>query len=209
MTPGLLRYWHTYRHLRPRQVIGKARLVFTPSRLVTRPAPSCRAFSPGRYVTPAAQDARIVEDGRISVLGQTRSLDVHGWDDPAVDTLWRYHLHYFDYLNAEGADGMGGRPPAPAVTLDPGEPAGQGHGVGGVPDVTTHPQLDQVGAAREPALAGGSREPRQPGALVVPAPRDEPARQPPAGQRERARVGRDVLRGRGERAVAGARPRCP
>ena len=36
-------------------------------------------------------------------LNEARSLSQHGWDDPAVEKLWRYNLHYFDDLNAEGA----------------------------------------------------------------------------------------------------------
>ncbi|MEP9373754.1 alginate lyase family protein [Mesorhizobium sp. KR1-2] len=37
-------------------------------------------------------------------LNEVRSLSQHGWDDPAVAKLWRYNLHYFDDLNAEGAE---------------------------------------------------------------------------------------------------------
>ena len=105
MTSGLLRDWRTYRHLRLRQVIGKARLVLMGSRLASGPAPGRRPVSPGRFVAPARRDACVVDGGRFCLLGETRSLDPHGWDDPAVDLLWRYHLHYFDDLNADGADG--------------------------------------------------------------------------------------------------------
>jgi uncharacterized heparinase superfamily protein len=37
-------------------------------------------------------------------LNEMRSLSRHGWDDPAVAKLWLYNLHYFDDLNAEGAE---------------------------------------------------------------------------------------------------------
>jgi Uncharacterized protein conserved in bacteria len=37
-------------------------------------------------------------------LGATASLDDIGWDEQRVDKLWRYNLHYFEDLNAAGAD---------------------------------------------------------------------------------------------------------
>src|SRR5690606_16865601 len=30
-----------------------------------------------------------------------------GWDSPKEEKLWRYNLHYFDYLNVEGAAELG------------------------------------------------------------------------------------------------------
>ncbi|WP_198415003.1 heparinase II/III family protein [Piscinibacter terrae] len=36
-------------------------------------------------------------------LSVERTLDDGGWDNPAVPLLWRYNLHYFDDLNAQGA----------------------------------------------------------------------------------------------------------
>jgi uncharacterized heparinase superfamily protein len=36
-------------------------------------------------------------------LSETRSLVDCGWDDVDVPKLWRYNLHYFDDLNAEGS----------------------------------------------------------------------------------------------------------
>lgn len=40
--------------------------------------------------------------GTFVFLNETRGLEA-GWDDPAAPKLWRYNLHYFDDLNAEGA----------------------------------------------------------------------------------------------------------
>lgn len=36
-------------------------------------------------------------------LSETHSLDTLGWDDPSIERLWRYNLHYFDDLSARGA----------------------------------------------------------------------------------------------------------
>jgi uncharacterized heparinase superfamily protein len=36
-------------------------------------------------------------------LNETHDLADHGWDDLALEKLWRYNLHYFDDLNAQDA----------------------------------------------------------------------------------------------------------
>lgn len=37
---------------------------------------------------------------RLRFLNEEHHLDECGWDDPGIDRLWRYNLHYFDDLNA-------------------------------------------------------------------------------------------------------------
>jgi uncharacterized heparinase superfamily protein len=105
MTPDVPHYWHTFRHLRARQVIGRVRLLALPSSPEVGPAPRRRPCGAGRFVTPARRDACVIDGDRFCLLGETRGLGAHGWDDPGVEKLWRYHLHYFDDLNADGADG--------------------------------------------------------------------------------------------------------
>ncbi|MDB5905722.1 MAG: Heparinase family protein, partial [Betaproteobacteria bacterium] len=58
----------------------------------------------GTWAAPARRKASLVERERFCLLNQTHALSDRGWDDEALDKLWRYHLHYFDDLNAEGAD---------------------------------------------------------------------------------------------------------
>jgi len=41
---------------------------------------------------------------RFEFLNDARDLTEYGWDDPRLGRLWRYHLHYFDDLNACEAD---------------------------------------------------------------------------------------------------------
>lgn len=42
---------------------------------------------------------KALEEGRFEFLGQEHCYpDTIDWDDPAVSHLWRYHLHYFGYL---------------------------------------------------------------------------------------------------------------
>jgi uncharacterized heparinase superfamily protein len=52
---------------------------------------------------PAQREGSLVGADSLRFLNETGRLSDHGWDDPGQEKLWRYHLHYFDDLNAEGA----------------------------------------------------------------------------------------------------------
>ncbi len=103
LTPSRARlYWNTARHLRPVQFY--ARLWFRAS----RPKPDLRPAQPlrqraGAWALPARRLPSQTGPDSFRFLNEERSLSAHGWDDPAVAKLWRYNLHYFDDLNAEGA----------------------------------------------------------------------------------------------------------
>lgn len=95
-------YWRTARHLKPIQVFGRLWLhLYSPSPDLD-PAPAPRR-STGSWVRPAARSPSLTGEGDFRLLGSERRLDECGWDDPAVDRLWRYNLHYLDDLNADGA----------------------------------------------------------------------------------------------------------
>lgn len=97
-------YGETLRHLRPIQIYG--RLWFR----MVRPRPDLRAppsqrLQTGQWVMPARRRQSQTGAEEFRFLNETRSLPRHGWDDPELSKLWRYNLHYFDDLNAEGAQG--------------------------------------------------------------------------------------------------------
>lgn len=98
--PSFLTYWHTVRYLRPIQFYGRIRLRLGRPRIDARPAPPVRERR-GPWVVPAARRASLVGPSEFRFLNETHALDDHGWDDPALEKLWRYNLHYFDDLNAE------------------------------------------------------------------------------------------------------------
>ena len=53
----------------------------------------------GEAITAAIERARAVSEGRFSFLNQEAHLGMQpGWNDPRLSQLWRYHLHYFDYV---------------------------------------------------------------------------------------------------------------
>lgn len=96
------RLWRTVRHLKPIQVIGRAHFLWHRPRVDLRPAPPLRA-AVGPWVLPAAREQSLLGPLRLRYLSVERSLDDCGWDRPDVERLWRYNLHYFDDLNAQGA----------------------------------------------------------------------------------------------------------
>jgi uncharacterized heparinase superfamily protein len=96
------RLWRTVRHLKAQQLLG--RIVFR----MRGPTPDQRAPPPlraaaGSWVMPAMRAPSLGEAGRVTLLNVTRELEECGWDNPSVDHLWRYNLHYFDDLNARDA----------------------------------------------------------------------------------------------------------
>lgn len=97
------RLWRTVRWLRTEQVIGRVRF------RLQRPQPDLRPSPPrrpprGAWVRPPARPPSLVAATTMQFLGETHALDTVGWDDPALALLWRYNQHYFDDLNAQGAD---------------------------------------------------------------------------------------------------------
>ena len=95
-------YWETLRHLRPIQIYGRLRHVLPRSAPRDRAPPRQREFA-SRWLASPTRSQSYYGRGVFRFLDETRSLAFHGWDDPAVDRLWRYNLHYFDDLNAEAA----------------------------------------------------------------------------------------------------------
>ena len=99
---GVGTFWRTVRHLKPAQVLARLRFRLHKPTPDLRPAPARLALI-GPWVQPAARDASLVGSGRLVFLNVERDLDACGWDDPQIEKLWRYNLHYFDDLNAIGS----------------------------------------------------------------------------------------------------------
>ncbi len=97
-------YWHTLRHLRLQQIYG--RLLFRLSRpsVDAAPPPPVRVSLGRRFVVPARRHATLIGPQTFRFLNVARDLDGDQWDDPELPKLWRYNLHYFDDLNAEGSE---------------------------------------------------------------------------------------------------------
>lgn len=104
MTSALATYWHTLRHLKPVQFYGRVLFKLRKPRVDLSPAPPMRPLL-GTWVMPAQREPSFSGEAHFRFLNEARNLDqLQGWDDAAVDKLWLYNLHYFDTLNAEGAE---------------------------------------------------------------------------------------------------------
>jgi uncharacterized heparinase superfamily protein len=97
-----VRYWNTVRYLKPIQVYGRIWFRLTRPRVDLRPASPIRGVS-GTPVPGAERAPSLLGPDRFRFLNDTLDLAAHGWDDPGLDKLWRYNLHYFDDLNARDA----------------------------------------------------------------------------------------------------------
>jgi uncharacterized heparinase superfamily protein len=103
----LERLYQTLRWLRPRQLYGRAWFRAYRPRPDRRPAPGLRFAAPG-WVPPAARQPSLQGPELVCLLDEARDISHEGaWDDPTASRLWRYHLHYFDDLNARGAASRG------------------------------------------------------------------------------------------------------
>lgn len=98
-----LLYARTLRHLRPAQLLGRARRALPRVPVDRAPAPQVRGDVPP-LAAPARRAPVLVGPTRVEMLGEAGDLAGQGdWDDAARTALWRYHAHYFDDLRAEGA----------------------------------------------------------------------------------------------------------
>jgi uncharacterized heparinase superfamily protein len=96
-------YWHTLKYLRPIQFTGRLRFWWSRPKPNLTPPPPLRPVV-GSWQTPASRSASLIGPGHFLFLGQQGSLEADGWDNIAQTKLWRYNQHYFDDLNAVGAD---------------------------------------------------------------------------------------------------------
>ncbi|MBL8287711.1 MAG: alginate lyase family protein [Rubrivivax sp.] len=102
------RLWRTVRWLKAAQIAGRVRFRLQRPRPDLRAPPPVRALAAGAsgasvWVQPPQREASLLAPTRLGFLGVEHDLDAVGWDDPALPLLWRYNLHYFDDLNAAGA----------------------------------------------------------------------------------------------------------
>lgn len=106
---NLALYLRTIRHLRPRQVtarlLGQLRIARGehPLRGGQRvpPYPGCRWHPLGAFLPPGRQENVAAEmlRGSLMFLNERRETGwPPRWSEINAPRLWRYHLHYFDYL---------------------------------------------------------------------------------------------------------------
>lgn len=100
MIGTIARYWHTLRHLRPVQVYGRLQYRLYRPAIDAHQAPPVRNIGARHWVAPAEHEGSMQGPTLFHLVGRTADLSDHGWDDPAMDKLWRYNLHYFADLTS-------------------------------------------------------------------------------------------------------------
>lgn len=100
------RLYHTVRHLRREQIVGRIRqyllryLVPSSRDLPTRRQKPVRGLVEGRRRPPS-----MIGPNEFIFLNRAGRLkSAADWNDPKREKLWLYNLHYFDDLNAVGAE---------------------------------------------------------------------------------------------------------
>lgn len=102
---GFGQYWETLRHLKPTQFYGRLWFRLARPQVDSRAAPSLRTRAADAWVAPARRRPSLLGPTTFDFLNASRDLDPDGWENAEASKLWLYNLHYFDDLNAHGADG--------------------------------------------------------------------------------------------------------
>ncbi len=95
MLAKAIRLYHTVKYLKLKQVVW--RLIYLLPRLRTP-----QTSSPKTKSIPFINIIKrgITKDyNHFTFLSEVNQLSLVGWDNPSQSKLWRYNLHYFDYLN--------------------------------------------------------------------------------------------------------------
>ena len=120
--------FHTVKYLKPVQVFGRIwfRLYRPPVNQALR---LTRRTVTGPWLTPCKKVASFLGTSEFRFLNHTRSCVFPGdWNNPEWDKLWLYNLHYFDDLQAAGADRKQAQHAGLIDAWIKGNPPGQGNG---------------------------------------------------------------------------------
>ncbi len=99
----LFRLFRTVRYLRREQIIGRVMFKLHKPHPDLSPPPALRVPS-GPWVDGARRRPSLSGATEFNVLGNRWDIGEHGWDSQHIPKLTRYNLHYFDDLNAAGAE---------------------------------------------------------------------------------------------------------
>ena len=95
------RIWFTVRRLKVRQILYRVWYSLRRPRAIVPPV-IVRANFRGT-IPHIAGPIRMTGPTRFRFLNETKELERVGWQGTGCSDLWRYHLHYFDDLNAQKA----------------------------------------------------------------------------------------------------------
>ena len=96
----ILLYWHTLRFLKPIQIFGRIWFYFNRVKIRTAPSLKIRQ-SIGKWIEPIPKKSKLISSNVFFFLNLEGDLREVGWGGAGKDRLWKYNLHYFDYLLSE------------------------------------------------------------------------------------------------------------
>ena len=97
-------YFHTVRYLKPMQIWGRLWHKFSTGGLSTKPSPAVSKVQ-GKWICRSERGRTMLSAERFRFLNQEANVpDAQAWHRDDMPMLWLYNLHYFDDLNAQGAD---------------------------------------------------------------------------------------------------------
>jgi uncharacterized heparinase superfamily protein len=96
-------YWRTVRHLRREQIWGRLSRLVPRAAVAAAPAPPLRVRG-GWFGQPILRSGPIRQGSSFSFLNRSAAvLRRADWNDGRQAQLWRYNLHYFDWLREQAA----------------------------------------------------------------------------------------------------------
>ena len=93
-------YWNTIRYLKPIQVFGRIWFHLCKPKAVSQKALS-RKSAKGYWQAVPTKPKSLTGFQVFTFLNVEGKLKDITWQAPAMSKLWRYNLHYFDYLNSD------------------------------------------------------------------------------------------------------------
>ncbi len=97
-------FWHTVKYLKPVQIYGRIWYYLYRPRVPSLISPSIR-FPDNTFTPPIKKERSLISPTRFRFLNQEHdAVRDSDWNNPAIDKLWLYNLHYFDYLNEEDGE---------------------------------------------------------------------------------------------------------
>ncbi len=95
MLTKAIRLYHTVKYLKFRQVVW--RLIYLLPR--RRRTETCSPETNSIQFIHITKQGITKDYDHFTFLSEVNQLSIVGWDNPSQSKLWRYNLHYFDYLN--------------------------------------------------------------------------------------------------------------
>ena len=144
---NLVLLWNTVKYLKPVQIYGRIWHHFYRPRVPSLTIPSVN-LPDNTFTPPIKKRKSLISPTRFRFLNQEHDiLRASDWNNPSIDKLWLYNLHYFDYLNEND-------PPVPSLAKGQSSDEEDGEKGNGIQQQIIKRWIDE-----NPPFAGNGWEP--------------------------------------------------